>query len=812
MNESMYVEVILPLKLSGSFTYFINGYNVKVGQRVVVQFGPKKIYTAIVLSKHNHKPKDYKLKSVLEVLDESPIVNKIQLNFWCWMSEYYLCTIGEVMNTALPSSLKLASETKISFNSSFDGDITALNRDEKIVVDILLNKNEIFLKDIFVKLKKRNFSLIHNLVLKDVVFVHEEIHEKFNKKKVKIVKLLINPNSIDKFDLTDKQLVFIENFLNLKRTNSKKYFSISEVLNYVKISRGVLNLLCKKNIFEVVELEKSSINLEKISTDPLNNLLDFQKLALEKIKHNFLNKNVCLLNGITSSGKTEVYIHLINEQINAGKQVLYLLPEIALTTQIIKRLKVFFGNRVTVAHSNINNSERVEIWKNLVNKSELTNKIIIVLGARSALFLPYDNLGLIIVDEEHDSSYKQQQLSPKYHARDAAIYLAKLHGSKVLLGSATPSLESWYNASIKKYSLVTMNQRYSYIEPPKIDFIDLRKSYLKKQMKYQFSNTMINQIDNELKLGKQIILFHNRRGYSPMLICNECGCAPDCIYCDVTLTYHKLNKQLRCHYCGYSQNIKTNCKKCSSNSFIDKGFGTEQIEESIKIIFPTITVERMDYDTTRGKKSYENMISNFENGNTQILIGTQMLSKGLDFDNVSLVGILNADSMLNFSDFRAYERAFQLITQVAGRSGRKGKKGKVLIQTYDIDNSIFSLIEKTDFNQFANNQLKERKIFSYPPYNRLIKISIKHKDQKKVEDASLLFSNLLKASFGFRVLGPESPYVSRVRNNYIKNILLKIEHTSSIKEAKKILLLVNQKIKLNSRYRTIIIDIDVDPL
>tara|TARA_B100000900_G_scaffold84253_1_gene68140 strand:+ start:15907 stop:18333 length:2427 start_codon:yes stop_codon:yes gene_type:complete len=808
----MYVEVILPLKLSGSFTYSSNGYDIKVGQRVVVQFGPKKIYTAIVLSTHNHKPKDYKLKSVLEVLDELPVVNKIQLNFWRWMSEYYLCTIGEIMNTALPSSLKLASETKISFNSSFDGDITALNQDEKIVVDILLNKNEVFLKDIFVKLKKRNFSLIHNLVLKDVVFVREEINEKFNKKKVKSIKLLIDPNSIDKFNLTEKQVIFIQKFLNLKRTNLNKYFSISEILNYVKISRGVLKLLCKKNIFEVIELEKSRINFEQISTKPLNKLLDFQKLALEKIKRNFLNKNVCLLHGITSSGKTEVYIHLINEQINAGKQVLYLLPEIALTTQIIKRLKVFFGNRVTVAHSNLNNSERVEIWKYLRKKSERKNKIIIVLGARSALFLPYDNLGLIIVDEEHDSSFKQQQLSPRYHARDAAIYLATLHDSKVLLGSATPSIESWYNASTKKYSLVNMNQRYSYIKPPKIDFIDLRKSYLKNQMKFQFSNEMINQIDNEIKLGKQIILFHNRRGYSPMLICNECGCAPHCIYCDVTLTYHKLSRQLRCHYCGYSQDIKTNCKKCSSSNFIDKGFGTEQIEENIKIIFPTIKVQRMDYDTTRGKNSYENIISNFEKGNTKILIGTQMLSKGLDFDNVSLVGILNADSMLNFSDFRAYERAFQLMSQVAGRAGRKGKEGKVLVQTYDIDNNIFSLLKKGDFNQFASNQLKERKIFSYPPYTRLIKISVKHKDQNKVEDASSLFSNLLKASFGSRVLGPEYPYVSRVRNNYIKNILIKIEHKSSIKEAKKILLLVNQKIIVNNRYRNIKTDIDIDPL
>lgn len=807
----MYVDVILPLKLSGFFTYFTNGYNVKVGQRVVVQFGPKKIYTAIVLSKHNDKPKDYKVKSVLEVLDESPIVNKIQLNFWRWMSEYYLCSLGEIMNTALPSSLKLASETKISFNTFFDGDISKLNRDENIVVDILLNKNEVFLKEIFVKLKTRNFSLIHNLVLKNVVFVHEEIKEKFNKKKVKSVKLLIDPNSIDKLNLTEKQIMFINRFLNLRNTNSNKFFSISEVLNYVKISRGVLKLLCRKNIFEIVELEKSRINFEQTSTKPLNKLLDFQKLALDKIKRNFLKKNVCLLNGITSSGKTEIYIHLINEQINAGKQVLYLLPEIALTTQIIKRLKVFFGNKVTVAHSNLNNSERVEIWKNLNSKSELKNKISIVLGARSSLFLPFKNLGLIIVDEEHDSSYKQQQLSPKYHARDTAIYLATLHDSKVLLGSATPSIESWYNASIKKYSLVAMNLRYSYIQPPEIDLIDLRKSYLKKQMKYQFSNEMINQIDNELKLGKQIILFHNRRGYSPMLICNECGCAPDCIYCDVSLTYHKFNKQLRCHYCGYSQDVKTSCKKCSFNNFVDKGFGTEQIEESIKILFPKFKAQRMDYDTTRGKKSYENIISNFENGNTRILIGTQMLSKGLDFDNVSLVGILNADSMLNFSDFRAYERAFQLMSQVAGRAGRKGKKGKVLVQTYDIDNSIFSLLKKGDFNQFASNQLKERNNFSYPPYNRLIKISIKHKDQKKVDDASLLLSNLLKASFASRVLGPEYPYVSRVRNNYIKNILLKIEHTSSIKEAKKILLLVKQKIKLNNKFKTIDIDIDIDP-
>ena len=521
---------------------------------------------------------------------------------------------------------------------------------------------------------------------------------------------------------------------------------------------------------------------------------------------------MCLLHGITSSGKTEVYIKLIEQQLKKGKQVLYLLPEIALTTQIIKRLQKHFANKVGITHSHLNNAERVEVWKAVQENNDKKVQYPIMLGARSSLFLPFSNLGLIIVDEEHDPSFKQHQPAPRYHARDAAIYLANLHKAKVLLGSATPCVESYYNAKTGKYALVEMHTRYKGIAPPKIQTIDIRKAHLKKQMKYQFSPEMLTSIEQTLSAGKQVILFQNRRGYSPVLSCGTCGYTPNCNSCDVSLTYHKWSNHLKCHYCGYTEKLPEFCPSCSANDFEDKGFGTEQIEESLRALFPEHVSRRMDYDTTRGKNAHQQIITDFEQGRIDILVGTQMVTKGLDFDNVALVGILNADSMLHFPDFRAYERAFQLMMQVAGRAGRKGAQGKVLVQTYDEEHEMFRLLKANDYASFIAQQIKKRKLFNYPPYNRLIGITLKHKNQSKLDVAADGLVSLLRKSFGNRVLGPEYPVISRIRNYYHKNVLLKIEQEGSVLEAKNILQTIVGRMQEHADFKSIRFILDVDPI
>ena len=518
------------------------------------------------------------------------------------------------------------------------------------------------------------------------------------------------------------------------------------------------------------------------------------------------------MHGVTSSGKTELYIKLIEEQLKQGKQVLYLLPEIALTTQIIKRLQKHFGNKVGITHSHLNNGERVEVWKAVQEQDSEKVQYPIMLGARSSLFLPFSNLGLIIVDEEHDSSFKQHQPAPRYHARDAAIYLAYLHKAKVLLGSATPCVESYYNAKIGKYALVEMHTRFADIALPKIEIIDIRKAHLKKEMKHQFAPDMLNAIQETLEAGKQVILFQNRRGYSPVMSCGTCSYTPNCNSCDVSLTFHKWNNQLKCHYCGYTEQVPEVCPSCTAKDFSDKGFGTEQIEESLKELLPDYVTKRMDYDTTRGKNAHQQIITDFEQGRIDILVGTQMVTKGLDFDNVALVGILNADSMLHFPDFRAYERAFQLMMQVAGRAGRKGKQGKVLIQTYDEEHEMFSLLKKNDFATFIKQQVEERKLFQYPPYNRLIGITLKHKNQRKLDEAAMQLAIMMRKSFGSRVLGPEYPAIARIRNYYHKNVLLKIEQKGSIAEAKVILSTIIERMQNHSDFKSIRFIIDVDPV
>ena len=816
MNLSKkYVEVILPVPVDGSFTYSIDSdKNIEIGQRVVVQFGSRKLYTAIVIDVHNNEPNLYKAKEVIAELDEQTLVNKKQIKFWKWISEYYMSRLGDVMNVALPSSLKLASESKIIIHPDFDGDLDFLNDEENTVLSNLTLKEELTINDMISILNKTSvFSVINELIRKEIVQIKEELNDKYKKKYQLIIEYSEGKleDSYQKVKSAKKQKELFSYFVKYKQMYADKECVVSDFLKEIGISRSVLDSLVKKNILRLEKKEISRLITDNTKLERSKDLSEKQEVALLEINKSFEEKGVCLLHGVTSSGKTEIYIKLIEEELNKGKQVLYLLPEIALTTQIINRLSKHFGDKVGVSHSRMNNNERVEVYNAVKEKDLNKRQYQIILGTRSSLFLPFDNLGLIIVDEEHEPSFKQYQSSPRYHARDASIYLSKIHNAKVLLGSATPSLETYYNCKNNKYSLVELNSRFSDIELPEIHIIDIKKAHLKKQMEYHFSPFLIKNISEALKKEKQIILFQNRRGFAPYLECNLCSWTPKCNNCDVSLTFHKYTNSLRCHYCGFSEDRKISCVSCGHNEMSDKGFGTEQIEEELKVLFPQAKTQRMDFDTTRKKNSYEQIIDDFERGNTNILIGTQMVTKGLDFDNVQVVGILNADSMLKFPDFRAFERSYQLMSQVAGRAGRKGDRGKVIIQTYNDKHEIIHQVKHHDYLQMFKKQLEERKIFKYPPYCRIISLNLQHKNENKLDKLSKQFATSLRKSFGNRVLGPESPAVSKVKNYYHKNIILKIEAVSSINDAKTILLQMIGKYRELKDFRVLRINIDVDP-
>ena len=808
-----YIDVILPLPLQGTFTYFTDEEDLLVGQRVVVQFGARKLYTAIVKRIHDTKPVDYNAKPLLAILNESPIVNTVHLKFWDWIAKYYMCNLGDVMHAALPASLKLASESQVIIHPDFDGDMGELKSDEVLLLNALTHQEELSIAVISKLINiKSVFPLINELIRKEVVQIKEDLHDKYKQKTINTVSYIANDTILQSTKTTSKQDAFISSYLQLEEQFPNKKWIVADLLKQVGLSRAIFNALVKKEIFTV---EREGISrLLKSSQELIEDkqLASFQQKALNEIKTAFRQKEVCLLHGVTSSGKTELYIKLIEEQLKKGKQVLYLLPEIALTTQIIKRLQKHFANKVGITHSHLNNAERVEVWNAVQEKDINKAQYPIMLGARSSLFLPFDNLGLIIVDEEHDPSFKQHQPAPRYHARDAAIYLANLHKSKILLASATPCVESYYNAKKGKYALVEMHTRYQDIALPKIQTIDIRKAHLKKQMIQQFAPEMLVVIQKTLEDGKQVILFQNRRGYSPVISCGACAYTPNCNSCDVSLTFHKWNNQLKCHYCGYTEQVPEFCPSCSAKDLSDKGFGTEQIEEVLQELIPEFVTKRMDYDTTRGKNAHQQIITDFEQGRIDVLVGTQMVTKGLDFDNVALVGILNADSMLYFPDFRAYERAFQLMMQVAGRAGRKGKQGKVLVQTYDEEHEMFGLLKANDYTTFIDKQIEERRLFSYPPFNRLIVITLKHKNQRKLDETSTALVDLMRKSFGTRVLGPEYPAISRIRNYYHKNVLLKIEHKASISEAKSILHTIIEKMKTHSDYKSVRFILDVDPI
>ncbi|MEG2336291.1 MAG: primosomal protein N' [Bacteroidales bacterium] len=816
----LFIDVLLPLPLPGYFTYRVPqefNAHLQIGQRVAVPFGKHKIYGALVCAIHEQAPKEYVAKYFMDVLDEQPIVNEMQLHFWHWLSDYYMCTMGEIMSAALPSGFKLTNDTRIVLNPYFDGDVSGLNEKEIQIIQALQVRPELNMNEIAqISGQIKTLPLTKSLRERGIILVKEEIGERYKPKQETYVcwgDAYIENETAQKtiFENAEKkafkQLEILMAYLREStKIGGNTWVKRSEVLRDIVGGAAALQTLVKKNVFKQKEEFQSRLQTYENTAIPAQiELSDAQNKAYTEIHRAFIDKDVCLLHGVTSSGKTEIYIKLIEQALKQGKQVLYLLPEIALTSQIIERLRKYFGSQVGIYHSRHNEHEKIEIW----NHTQDTYRII--LGARSAIFLPFSDLGLVIVDEEHDSSFKQQDPAPRYNARDAAIYLASLHKAKTLLGSATPSIESYYNALHDKYGLVNLYTRYGDVHLPTIWVADLKKESKNKSMHGHFSSFLITKIEAALEKKEQVILFQNRRGFSPRLECELCHHTPTCKNCDVTLTYHKAQNQLRCHYCGYSIPVPTHCPECGKDALKIKGFGTEKIEEDLALMLPNIRIARMDLDTTRSKNAYIELIHAFQERKIDVLVGTQMVTKGLDFDNVSVVGILNADNMISFPDFRAYERSFQLMTQVSGRAGRKNGKGDVIIQSYNPYFQVIQDVINNDYMSMYQSQIHERQIFKYPPYYRLLKLSLKHKEEELLQHAAQELAQGMRQVFGGRVLGPEYPMVSRVQGLYIKNILLKIERPANINQAKERLQQLIHDFWTRKEYKSIWITIDVDP-
>ena len=811
-----FIEVILPLSLPKTFTYSVSEaeYNyIKIGMRVAVPFGKSKIYTALVVAIHQNPPTLYEAKEIHQILDEKPIVNEFQIQHWQWIASYYMCSIGDVFRCAMPSAFILESETIISQRKDNSINQAELSDDEFLIYEALQHQSSLKVQDIMAILNKKNiFPVVQKLLNKNVLSLQEEMLEEYKPKLIRYIRLHHDYSSDESLIfLLDslkgaKQKEALMHYFQLNAQN-KKPISVKQLTEVSQVSAAIVKTLVDKSIFEEYYIQEDRVNFESNKLDNDLILSDAQQRAFAEIKESFKTKEVSLLHGVTSSGKTEIYTRLIEEYITAGRQVLYLLPEIALTTQLVSRLTAHFGNKVAVFHSKYSNNERVEVWNQVLDNSD---KAKIVIGARSSLFLPFSNLGLIIVDEEHEQTFKQQDPSPRYHARDAAIVLALYQKAKVLLGSATPSIETYFNAQSGKFGIISIKERFGKAPLPEVELVDLKENYVKKRMKGHFSLTLIEAITEALSLGEQVILFQNRRGFSPVLECMTCGHIPQCTSCNVSLTYHKFKNQLRCHYCGYSIAKPTNCHVCASVDVFTKGFGTEQIELELAALFPTKNIKRMDQDTTRGKYSFEKLIDSFKNREIDILVGTQMLAKGLDFDNVSLVGIMNADTMLYHPDFRAYERSFQMMTQVSGRAGRSDKRGKVIIQTYNVHHNIIQQVTHNDYEGMYNEQLYERQIYKYPPYFRLIKLTLKHKDFDKLKEGSMWLYQVMQQNLSMPVLGPEEPGINRIRNEYIRTIMVKIPHSSSIANTKKTIQKVLNSFEVIPQYRAIKVAANVD--
>lgn len=821
-NVQKYIDVIVPLPIAGYYTYSLPPEfedRVKTGCRVVVPFGSKKFYTAIVAHIHCLKPETYETKAIVELLDEKPVLHILQLNFWQWMSDYYLCTLGDVYKAALPSGFKLESETVVEYNPDFEALIPLTDKEQRLL-DLLMTEPVQTVTQLAKNSGLKNIlPVVNSLLDKEALWIKEELKRSYKPRTEDRVRLTPETAGeerlkelFDELSRAPKQLALLMKYIELSgflcQNQPLKEVSKKELLEKAGVSGAVLNSLVGKDIFETYHFEIGRLAGKAEEAARLNPLNAYQQLAYDEINSCFARKNVCLLHGVTSSGKTEIYIHLIRKTIESGRQVLYLLPEIALTTQITDRLKRVFGNKLGIYHSKFPDAQRVEIWQKQLSGKEYD----IILGVRSSVFLPFRDLGLIIVDEEHENTYKQQDPAPRYHARNSAIMLASMYKAKVLLGTATPSIETYYNAVTGKYGLVELNERYQDIQLPEIRVVDIKELARKKRMTAQFSPDLLTKIKEALEAKEQVILFQNRRGFAPMIECRTCGWVPKCKNCDVSLTYHKGINQLTCHYCGYTYELPKSCPACGGVELLNRGFGTEKIEDDIRLIFPGASVARMDLDTTRTRSAYEKIIADFEKGKTDILIGTQMVSKGLDFDHVSVVGILNADTMLNYPDFRSYERAFQLMAQVSGRAGRKNKRGLVVLQTKSVDLPVISQVVQNDYARMYADQLAERQMFKYPPYYRLIYVFLKNRNAALLDVMAHTMAEKLRSVFGNRILGPDQPPVSRIQMLFIKKIVVKVEISASMSKVREQLVRIQREMIGDERFRSLIVYYDVDPM
>lgn len=823
-RTTLFAELILPVPIPKLFTYRVPmEFNelIAPGQRAIVPFGDRKILTGIISRLHQHPPTDYEAKYLLELLDDEPAVNPLQLKLFDWIAAYYLCTPGDVMNAALPSGLKLSSESKVQLHPAFDWNETLFEFTAK--EEMLLNhlQNGPFTYSEVSKLLgvKTIYSILKSLVRKEAVILFEEVNEKFKpktKRKIRLTAAYLSNTTLhelfNSLSAKPKQEALVLKYLQEvpvlhDETRNKAGITRKNLLNG-DLSESSLNTLIKNGVFEEFEVIVSRFDEEPAVEQPASSLSDDQQRACDEIIKSFENNSTTLLYGITGSGKTEIYISLIKKALDSGTQVLYLLPEIALTTQIVQRLKKVFGKTMGVYHSRFSDNERVEVWQGVRNGT-----FRFVVGVRSAVFLPFDNLGLIIVDEEHDTSYKQQEPAPRYNARDVALVMGHMHHARVLLGSATPSLESYWLAQTNKYNLVQLHTRFGEAQLPQIILADLGRERREKKNKGQFTSTLLKAIEETLSRNEQVIVFQNRRGYSPILNCEDCGWVPRCTNCSVSLTYHQYKNALVCHYCGYKEPMPGECRSCSSKRLLTVGYGTEKLEEELRLHFPEATVQRMDLDTTRSKSGYETIIHEFESGRTDILVGTQMVTKGLDFGKVSLVGVFNADRMFHFPDFRAHERAFQLLTQVSGRAGRKDKPGRVVIQTSQPDNPLLNVVLNQQVSEFYALELDDRRQHHYPPFSRLIELTLKHADKKTAHEASaMLAQHLRKDLQGLTILGPGEPMISKIRNQYLMTILIKIPRDSGhLHEIKQVIVQSIRLLADSASYRSVRTVIDVDP-
>lgn len=818
-HEPYFVDVLLPLHIPGTYTYRVPRElegQIEVGMRVVVQFGSKseKMYSAVVRRIHNTAPK-WRSKYVLGILDPEPLVGERQMEFWEWMAQYYMCYPGDVMAVALPAGMKLASESTVSIHPDFDGELSRLSKYELQVVNLLSEHPMMRVDDISRALGiQKIMPLIRTMMEREVVMMDEELRERFVPRKSVYLRLA------DCYSTEEAQRALFDDLESKKRTKQvemlMQYLQLSHFGKDLVAKRALpqtsaLQTLIKNGVLVAEERVESRLRDYGDDLTPVSSIvLNDEQQAAFSILNSGNRKAVNLLHGVTSSGKTEVYIKLIDEQVRAGHQVLFLLPEIALTAQIINRLRRYFGDKVGVYHSRFSASQRVEVWQRTKAKGE--GRYQVLLGARSALFLPFTDLTMVIVDEEHDQSYKQYDPAPRYQGRDAAIYLAHLWGAHTVLGSATPSIESYHNALTGKYGLAVMKQRYGGFKLPQVECVDMKQAAQRGEMHGHFSGTLLTAIRQALAERQQVILFQNRRGFALRLECDDCHQIPQCVHCDVSLVYHKASNSLRCHYCGYSIPVPAECPACHSTHLRMVGVGTERIEEDLQIHFPQARVARMDLDSTLQKNQYIELLHDFAERRIDILVGTQMVTKGLDFEHVSVVGVVNADNLINYPNFRSYERAFQQMTQVSGRAGRHGDAGRVIIQTYNPNHQILQKVVDNDYEGLYGDQDNERRVFRYPPYYKLVEVTLKHRESELLNDAAEWMAAQMRGAFGNRVMGPEYPLVSRVRALYIKTITVRFERNEAIADAKRLMMQMADDLVKQEGWGRVAVHFDVDPM